>query len=767
MADIQKVAVIGAGVMGAGIAAHLANAGCPVVLLDIPAEGSDRSSRSRAAVAMQAKVGGFMHPDQMGFVSVGNTEDDLESLADVDWVIEAIIENVELKRALYARLDTILKPNALLSSNTSTIPLAHLVEGLPAARASRVLITHFFNPPRYMRLLEVVGGPNTAPDALRLVSDFADHRLGKSVVPCKDTPGFLANRIGCLWMLTAVRYALELGLTVEDADAVIGKPFGIPATGIFGLTDLVGIDLMPKVWASFADTLPANDRFHSEYVPLPAIAALVERGTIGRKAKAGFYRKGAAGMEAVDWASLDYRPVQAASLESARARSARAVMEHPDQGGRYAWAVMARTLVYAIELVPEISDSLAAVDEAMRLGYNWRMGPFELIDSLGVEWFAAALADHGFDIPALLTHAVAKGGFYGQANGQKTVLSPAGAPVALTPPVGVITIADLRLRGEPIQGNEAASLWDMGDGVACLEFHRKMNAVAPQTLTALNAALARVQSDFKALVIGNDAAAFSAGADLTQFLAALETQDFAFLEDFITQGQTTYNALLAAPFPVVGAVAGLALGGGCEVLLHCDAIQAHAETAMGLVERNVGLIPAWGGCRRLLARNFQNPKRAKGPVPAALSTFETIIGATVSGSALWAQDIGFLRPGLDGITMNRARLLADAKARALSLCPNYQPTASLEMRLAGVSGAHTLMNFAEGQVPLGRLKGHDLTIAALLARVLSGGDADVTRPLSEQDINRLEREAFLELCRSPLTQERIRHMLATGKPLRN
>ncbi len=762
--EITTVAVIGAGVMGAGIAAHLANAGCDVILLDIAGPEPDRARPARDAVARQIKAGGFMHPSLAARIRPGTIDDDLELVAGAEWIIEAIVEQPAVKRDLYARMAPLMRPGAILSSNTSTIPLATLVAGLPDAVASHFLITHFFNPPRHMRLLEVVGGRETAPAAIARVRRFADYRLGKSVVLCKDTPGFLANRIGCLWMAAAVRFAADLELTVEEADAVIGRPFGIPSTGIFGLTDLVGIDLMPKVWRSFAESLPAGDDFHAVYAPAPAIDALIARGAIGRKAKSGFYRKTESGMEAFDLVKLDYRPTAGPDLASLAETSPRALMEHSDRGGWYAWAVMSHSLAYAAALVPAISDDIASVDEAMRLGYNWRHGPFELIDRVGPAWLAGRLTAEGRAVPPLLRRAAEGGTFYQG----RTALSPAGGMEPVRRPAGEVRLADLKRGGHPVEGNDAASLWDMGDGIACLEFHRKMNALAPESLEAIAAATRRVASDFRALIIGNDADAFCAGADLGLLLGALDRGDFAFIEDFVRLGQQTYDGLRKAPFPVVGAVAGMAVGGGCEILLHCDYIQAHAEAAIGLVERNVGLIPAWGGCRRLLVLAAADPALPKGPMPFVLAAFEPIAGAAVSASALLARDLRYLRPA-DGITMNRNRLLADAKAAALRLAESgYRPPQSAELRLPGPSGRHTLMNRVEGMAALGQLRGHDLAVAGVLAGVLSGGpSADPLRPQPEEAVLDLERQGFMELVGTKPTALRIAHMLRTGKPLRN
>lgn len=761
--EIRKAAVLGAGVMGAGIAAHLANAGIDVVLLDVAVAGRDLAAD---AVAKQVKAGGFMHPSFAGRVATGTIDEDLDLLADADWIIEAVVELPDVKRDLYLRLNKVAKPDAVISSNTSTIPLQRLTDQMPVSVTRRFMVTHFFNPPRHMRLLEVVRGRDTDPVLAARVEAFADRGLGKSVVGCKDTPGFLANRIGCFWMSVAMRYAVEFGLTVEEADAVLGKPFGIPATGIFGLTDLVGIDLMPKVWDSFKAVLPANDLFHANHVPPRIVDQLIEAGWTGRKAGAGFYRKAKTGMEAVDLASGQYRPLIKPSLDSLGGGvDMRSVLTHPDKGGICAWAVMSRSLAYAASLVPEISDHADAIDEAMRLGYNWRWGPFELIDRLGASWLAQRLAEDGQAVPPFLSQA-GEAGFYADGPSGPTILSPQGDRIAVRRPAGTLFIADLRRKGAVVARNEAATLWDMGDHVACLEFHRKMNAMAPESLVAIENAIQVVGRDFAGLVIGTDAPVFSVGADLGRFAQALEQGDLGFIADFVAQGQRAYEGLLRAPFPVVGAVAGMALGGGCEILLHCDAIQAHSESAIGLVERNVGLIPAWGGCRRMLVRAAANPDLAKGPVPGPMAVFEVIVSARVSKSAADASDLGFLRR-TDGITMNRDRLLADAKAKAVSLVLGYRPPERTELRLPGASGRHTMMNRAEGLVPLGLLQGHDMVVAGALADILSGGPADPGKPVNEAAISELEAQAFMELASHSAGRERIVHMLKTGKPLKN
>lgn len=751
---IQKAAVIGAGVMGAGIAAHIANAGVPVLLLDlkepIALAALDRLSKAEPAA--------FMHRGAARLVTAGSVDERLGQLSDCDWIVEAVVERAEVKRALYDRLATVKKPGAVLSSNTSTIPLKALVEGMSDSLAADFVITHFFNPPRYMRLLEVVAGERTRPETVARIRDFADRRLGKTVILAKDTPGFVANRIGVYWLQAALTHAIELGVTVEEADALLGEPAGVPKTGVFGLLDLVGLDLMPPVIASMAGTLPPSDPLHAVIRDAPVVRRLIEAGYTGRKGKGGFYRRGATRKEAVDLVSGDWRPAAKPRLDSLEAgKDLRALLGHAGKGGRYAWAVLGGTLAYAASLVPGISDSVADVDEAMRLGYNWRWGPFELLDRLGPAWFATRLRETGQPVPALLD-AVGDGRFYGVRDGRLQAL---GRDVAR--PDGVLLLSDVKRASKPLARNASAALWDIGDGVACLEFTSKMNAIDPEVLGLARHAIGLSP---KALVIHNEGANFSVGANIGLGLYAANIGLWSEIERMVAEGQETYRALRAAPFPVVGAPSGLALGGGCEILLHCDAVQAHAETYMGLVEAGVGLVPAWGGCTEMLRRWQAHPALPRGPMPAVSKAFETIALASVAKSAFEARELGFLVPG-DGITMNRDRLLAEAKAKALALAESYQPPPAPAFRLPGPSGRAALMLAVEGFRKTGKATAHDALVASHLATVLSGGDTDVTEVLTADHLLALERRAFMALIRTAATLARIEHMLETGKPLRN
>ena len=775
MAEIKKVGVIGAGVMGAGIAAHITNAGVPVVLLDIVPEGAEkRDALAEDAVKklLKADPAAFMHKRNAKLITTGNIEDHLDRVADCDWIIEAVIEKVEAKHAIYGKIDAVRKPGSIVSSNTSTIPLAVLSEGMPGGFARDFLITHFFNPPRYMRLLELVAGETTRADAVQAVRRFADVALGKGVVECKDTPGFIANRIGIYWLQCGVLEAMEAGLTVEEADLVCGRPMGIPKTGVFGLLDLVGLDLMPHVLGSLAGALPETDAFHAVRREPELIRKMIADGYTGRKGKGGFYRldtsSGKRVKEAIDLETGAYHPAQKPrldSVEAARKGGLRALMEHPDKGGRYAWRVMARTLGYAAHLAPEIAGDIVAVDEAMRLGFNWKSGPFQLIDQLGAAWFAEKLKTDGLPVPDLL-ETVGAGTFYRTDEGRPQHLTFDGGYADVRRATGVLLLSDVKLRSQPLARNASASLWDIGDGVVCLEFHTKMNALDLGTLAMVGKAVDIVADGYQALVIYNEGSNFSAGANLGLMLFAANLAAWPMIEDMLVRGQDAYKALKYAPFPVVGAPAGMALGGGCEILLHCDAVQAHAEFYVGLVETGVGVVPAWGGCKEMLVRWSASPLRPRGFMPPVIKVFETVGTATVARSAPEARDLLYLAAD-DGITMNRDRLLADAKARALDLVDGYTPPEPPEISLPGPAARVALTMVLYGLRKLGKATPHDEVVAKVLAGVLSGDGTDVTESLTEDDLLALERRAFMELVRHPATIARIEHMLDTGKPLRN
>ena len=778
---IKKAAVIGSGVMGSGIAAHIANAGIPVYLLDIVPQsvknnGGDRSVIAKSAIEKMQKTdpAPFMHRKAASLVTPGNIEDDLEKLADVDWIVEAVLENPAIKHDLYAKLEKVRKDGSIVSSNTSTIPLNILLQGQTERFAADFCITHFFNPPRYMRLLEVVKGPKTRQDAFDTVSAFCDKVLGKGVVECKDTPGFIANRIGTYFMGVAVNEAMDGGLTVEEADAITGRPMGIPKTGTFGLIDLVGLDLMPLISKSLLATLPADDDYRRIHRESPMITKMISEGYTGRKGKGGFYRQtkaanGARVKEAIDLTTGVYRASEKPSLASASAKGLKALVETGDKGGAYAWRVLSQALSYAADLVPQIAEQITAVDEAMRLGYNWKSGPFEMIDQLGTGWFAEKLKAEGKKVPHMVE--VAAGRPFYKLDGSKLLfLTTSGDYAEVKRPDGVLLLTDIKRGSKPVAKNGSASLWDIGDSVLCLEFTSKMNALDQDIMALIRKAMGIIgdgkSGPYKALVVHNEGQNFSVGANLGLALFAINIGLYPQIEALIAEGQQTFKALKYAPFPTVSAPSGMALGGGCEMLLHSSAVQAHAETYTGLVEVGVGLVPGWGGCKEMVVRHLANKKRPGGPMPALSAAFEAISTAKVAKSAFEAKDMLILKP-TDSITFNKDRLLADAKAKALELAANYTPPTAPEIRLPGPTAKAAFDLAVDGFAQQGKATTYDVVVSKKVGHILSGGNTDITVVMNEDQLLDMEREAFLELTKTTGTINRIEHMLETGKPLRN
>ncbi|MEG3159061.1 3-hydroxyacyl-CoA dehydrogenase NAD-binding domain-containing protein [Sphingomonas sp. LB2R24] len=772
--QVKKVCVIGAGVMGAGIAAQVANAGIPVLLLDIVPgdlpEGGDRDAVAKGAVAKMLKTdpAPFMSKRAAKLVETGNIDDHLDRVTECDWIVEAIVERLDIKQALYAKLETLKRPGTAVSSNTSTIPLGNLVEGRSDQFKADFLITHFFNPPRYMRLVEIVRGEHTDVAVAEKVEDFVDRFMGKRIVRAKDTPGFIANRIGTYWLAIAINAAMDQGLTVEEADQIGGRPMGVPKTGIFGLVDLVGVDLMPLLSKSLSSTLPAGDPYFDTVRPLPLVDKMIADGFTGRKGKGGFYRfdKATRTKLSLDLATGEYRPeAKPAELPGKTGKDLAALIAERGKIGTYAWSILGNTLSYAAMLVGEAADDVVAIDDAMKLGYNWKYGPFELIDRMGPGVLAARLAEEGRDVPAILTTAGDRP-FYRVENGQRQYLTAGGEYADVPRADGVELLEDIKLRSQPILTNLSASLWDVGDGVAALEFHTKMNALDDQVVALINEAIPVVRERFKALVVYNEASNFSAGANLGAAMFAVGAGLWDMVEASVSGGQQAYKALKYAPFPVVSAPAGLALGGGCEILLHSDAVQAHAETYAGLVECGVGLVPGWGGNGEMLDRWTKSRTLPNGPMPVLTKVFQAVSAAQVAKSAAEAKEMMILRKA-DGITMNRDRLLADAKAKALSLVEGYAAPEKPTFRLAGESG-RTGLNMAVADFhKKGMATEYDLVVADRLAEVLTGGEADLVDTVTEDQLLDLERAAFMSSVKDPRTQARVVHMLQTGKPLRN
>lgn len=788
MSNIKQVAVIGAGVMGSGIAAQIANAGFEVVLLDIvpEAEGNRNILAESALQKLQKnKPAAFMQAEFCRRITAGNLEDDLEKLSACDWIIEAVLERLDIKQALYHTLEAHRKTDSIVSSNTSTLPLGNLTAGLPESFRKDFLITHFFNPPRYMRLLELVVSQDTDPAQEARIREFADLHLGKSLVDCHDTPGFIANRIGTYWLHAAVSLAVKHNIGVEEADAVLGRPAGVPKTGVFGLIDLVGLDLMPHLFKSFEESLAADDEFR-KLGPMPdLIGKLIKDGYTGRKGKGGFYRlhesaaektgqgggnKPAAKVkEVIDLQSGTWskagRP-KLRELKVAKKGGLQALFSHDSPLGHYAWQVISGTLSYAASLVPEIADNIEAVDRAMRLGYNWKKGPFELIDELGPEWFIERLEREGRAVPAILRLADGRK-FYRSKAGSLQYLDVRGDYQQVQFPEGVLLLENIKRSSKPILRNSQASLWDIGDGVACLEFHSKMNSLNPLVMRLLAGALKKLPKlRFKGLVIYNEGSNFSVGANLLMLLVASRLHLNFAIRWILRQGQFTLKNMKYADFPIVGAPSGMALGGGCEVLLHCDAIVAHAESYIGLVETGVGIVPGWGGCKEMLLRAKASDRIKKGPMPAVSQTFETIAMAKVSSSAYEAKDLLFLREK-DVIVMNRDRVLQTAKQRVLDMAQHYKAPEQASIKLPGETGVAALDLAVTALEKRGLVSAHDHTIARELARVLTGDGADLNDELTEDSILQLERNALVRLAATKKSKARISHMLMKGKALRN
>lgn len=796
---INKVAVIGSGVMGSGIAAQVANAGVPVVLLDIKLPDKNLAADAIARM-LKTDPAPFMRASNAKLITPGNLEDDLDLLKDVDWIIEVVLEDLKVKHATYEKLNKVRKKGSIISSNTSTIPLEMLTQNQGAEFEKDFLVTHFFNPPRYMRLLELVVGPKTRADAAQQIREFCDVKLGKGVVKCNDTPGFIANRLGVYWLTAGVNEAIKQGVSVELADAVMSKPVGIPKTGVFGLIDLVGIDLMPKLSHSLLSTLPKDDAYRTEFIDHPFIHDMIKAGYTGRKGKGGFYRldpnskskdKQALRLSATSFnESTSYGKSEKAADAAIDAGKGglRAVLEMPSAGGKYARAVLLKTLHYAASLAGEIAENIADIDDGMKLGYNWKQGPFEMIDALGPQWFAEALKVEKLSVPKIVQQ-VGAGNFYKVENGALQYFGTDGKYHAIKRPEGVLLLSDIKRASQPVLKNGSAKVWDIGDGVLCFEHTTKMNTFDEGIFDLMEQTIKKIgdgKKDYKALVVYNEGGNFSAGANLGIALFMINIAMWPQVEEFISRGQRVLMALKFASFPVVSAPSGLALGGGCEILLASDAVQAHAETYTGLVEVGVGLIPGWGGCKEMLlrARERERSKFKKDlgkigaksmwfapdttPMGPARKAFEVIGTATVAKSAHDAVDIGYFRD-TDGITMNRDRLLFDAKQRALKLAENYQPPVKADdIRLPGAGGKAALDMAVADLRKSGKATPYDVVVSGYLASVLTGGaKGDWTVKMTEDDLLKLELSEFMKLLKNEGTMARIEHMLDKGKPLRN
>ena len=817
MKRINKVAILGAGTMGARIAAHFANAGVPSYLFDIVPPDADGPARNKIAAAgldaaKKSKPAAFMDPSLARFVSVGNFEDDMKKLANVDWIIEAVVENLEIKRALLRKVEAVRKPDTIVTTNTSGLPVGKIAEGFSDEFRWAWFGTHFFNPPRYMRLLEIIPTPEADRAAIDAIAHFCDVRLGKGVVIAKDTPNFIGNRIGTFSVLNVIRLMQEMDLTIEEVDALTGQAVGWPKSATFRTIDLVGLDILGHV----VGNMTTNVHDERSDLRLPEFfTQMLQKKWLGDKTKGGFYKKSVGGASspahsdqkeerlALDWKTLEYHSRQkpkfpaldmAKSIEDTGARLRTllgfdgSAPQKGDKAGAFLWAALSDLWTYSANRVPEISNSVVEIDRAMRLGFNWELGPFELWDAVGVEATVTRMKKEGKPVAANVERLLAKGqkSWYiddpQSPSGRKYWEMGTESWESIQVPAGVWSVTVAKKSNGVVKKNSGASLVDLGDGVACIEFHSKMNSLGADIITLITQSLkpGGPGDGFDAFVITNDAPNFSVGANLMLLLMSVQEEEWDEVDLAIRQFQGMTQAIKFSPKPVVSAPFGLCLGGGTEISLHAAARQPHAELYTGLVEVGVGLLPGGGGCKEMLLRAVDSTAASRGKVSgealagsvemieAMKKAFEAIATAKVATSAHEARGLGFLSDS-DRISMNRERVLSDAKARALELVrAGYEPPvprtdipAPGENLLAALKMGVHLMR--QGDF----ITDYEVKLGGKIAEVLCGGNVTPGTPVSEQYILDLEREGFKSLCGEKKTQERIQFTLKTGKTLRN
>jgi 3-hydroxyacyl-CoA dehydrogenase len=791
MMPIGEVTVIGSGVMGAAIAAHLANAGIRVRLLDVvpkDAPAGDKRARSKVADAglegaRKAKPAAFFAPRFEALVTTGNLDDDLAAaVAASDVIIEAIIENLAIKRQLYQRIDQ-LGGHAVVTSNTSGLRIADLMEGRSADFRRRFCITHFFNPPRYLRLVEIVAGADTAPETVARVEDLCGRLLGKGLVRAKDTPNFIANRIGTFALMRTLDEAVKSGYTVEEVDVIFGPATGRPKSAVFRTADVVGLDTLMHVTRNCYEALPGDER-RAVFDPPAVLRTLVEKKWLGSKTKQGFYKKVGDQILQLDLKTLEYGPLtkpRFPSIGAARniedvGERIKKILAGEDRASALARTILYETLIYAANRLGEIADDVVEIDRALRWGFGWDRGPFETWDALGVKGTAEKMTAAGYTVPAWVREQIAAQGegtkFY-RPEGHPGRIAQLGQHGGFTPVSAdprELSLDVIRKTGGEVEHNGSASILDIGDGVFCLEFHSKMNAIDPDIVAMMFKAVDRAEREGVALVIGNGSPnVFCAGANLFALMVAIGQKDMAGINELLTRFQGACQRTRYARVPVVAAPFGLALGGGAEIVLGCQTVRAATELYIGCIEVGVGLIPAGGGCMELAARAAA--KASEDPQFDLLALvrvpFEMLARGRVSTSAEEARDLGYLRQA-DSTSMSRETLLGDAKQLALGLArAGYRPPPPRRIRVIGETGGATLRQYLKNLTGAHQISEHDAKISAALAHILSGGNVPAGSAVSEQTILDLEREAFLSLCGEPKTHERIQHMLTAGKPLRN
>ena len=764
MNKIIKVGVIGAGTMGAGIAGQVANAGIEVWLLDLPTEGENVNSLAQRGLERlrDPDMPGIMSKEAEELIHLGNTRDNFNELTECDWIAEAVVERLDIKQALYIKLHDSCKESAIITSNTSTIPISLLTEGMPQDFCERFAITHFFNPVRFMRLLELVRGEQTREDVMDTLDVFCESMLGKGVVPCSDTPGFLANRVGVFAIQCALHKAFEYNLSPTEADAFFGRPLGLPKTGVFGLYDLIGIDLMADVAKSLENILPENDEFHKYAAPIEFVSNMIANGQTGNKNDQGFYKQVGDEKMVIDLSNgnyVEHKRLKTSLLEDAEKIGVTAIISDQSKYGLFIWDVLSETLSYAASLVPEVTEDVTQIDDAMKLGYNWVKGPFELIDEIGIDYFVKRLKNSARDVPDFLENSL-NNKFYTSSNSILSTLTSSGELKPIIRPKGVLRFSEARQTLTPINSNESAS-WFEYEGAAIVEFHSKANALDTQSLDMISDAVtASENKGLRGVIIHNDFQHFSCGVSLWSVRNCFEKNDFDGLDDFLAYFQNTMLQMRDSNLPVIAAPVGMSIGGGFEVVLHADHVVSHANSVMGLVESFVGVVPAGGGCKEML---YRWTEKLNDTQKGAWKSFMNIGLGRKANSPQEADALSMRRPG-DTFQMNRDRIL-NAALSAIDITKKVGKRKPLA--LSGAEHYQEMLEWLEVNHTKGMLTPHDVTVGTEIGRVMSGGECPAGTVFSEQDILNAERSSFIRLAQTQETQARIVAMLDNGITLRN
>ena len=764
MNKIIKVGVIGAGTMGAGIAGQVANAGIEVWLLDLPTEGENVNSLAQRGLERlrDPDMPGIMSKEAEELIHLGNTRDNFNELTECDWIAEAVVERLDIKQALYKKLHDSCKESAIITSNTSTIPISLLTEGMPQDFCERFAITHFFNPVRFMRLLELVRGEQTREDVMDTLDVFCESMLGKGVVPCSDTPGFLANRVGVFAIQCALHKAFEYNLSPTEADAFFGRPLGLPKTGVFGLYDLIGIDLMADVAKSLENILPENDEFHKYAAPIEFVSNMIANGQTGNKNDQGFYKQVGDDKMVIDLSNgnyVEHKRLKTSLLEDAEKIGVTAIISDKSKYGIFIWDVLSETLSYAASLVPEVTEDVTQIDDAMKLGYNWVKGPFELIDEIGIDYFVKRLKNSARDVPDFLENSL-NNKFYTSSNSILSTLTNSGELKPIIRPKGVLRFSEARQTLAPINSNESAS-WFEYEGAAIVEFHSKANALDSQSLDMISDAVtASENKGLRGVIIHNDFQHFSCGVSLWSVRNCFEKNDFDGLDDFLAYFQNTMLQMRDSNLPVIAAPVGMSIGGGFEVVLHADHVVSHANSVMGLVESFVGVVPAGGGCKEML---YRWTEKLNDTQKGAWKSFMNIGLGRKANSPQEADALSMRRPG-DTFQMNRDRIL-NAALSTIDITKKVGKRKPLA--LSGAEHYQEMLEWLEVNHKKGMLTPHDVTVGTEIGRVMSGGECPAGTVFSEQDILNAERSSFIRLAQTQETQARIVAMLDNGITLRN